>query len=141
MKRFVAFLLALVLTTGLAGGYFSIGYQTAGGLEYGGGGYGGHGRFLFGGEGHGSPAGYGYGLGFVAYDVGNFEFKGVKGRLLPRFGLGGGGGESWAGLLVEAGLWVSMEYAGFPGALYLAYQYAPDHSGVLFRLDLGGPAP
>ena len=94
-RRVQTILLALSASVALAGGYFSLGYQTAGGLEFGGGGYGQVGQLLLGGEGHGSPAGYGYGLGFFAYELPAFQVEGARGRLLVRLGLGSEGGRGW----------------------------------------------
>jgi len=140
MKRqLVAVFAFLALALAQGGGYFSLGYQSAGGIEFGGGGFGASGPFLFGGEGHGSPAGYGYGLGFLAYELARFEGEGIRGRLYARAALGGGGGAGWSGLLAEGGVWLRFAYEGFPAALYLAYQYAERHAGLLLRLDLGGP--
>ncbi len=135
-RAFVA--MAFALVPALAGGYFALGYQSAGGLEFGGGGYGTAGRYVFGGEGYGGVSGYGYGLGFFGYRVLEGEEAGVRYRLVPRLGLGGGGGRGWGGFLVEPGLWLNVEAGRFAAGLVFAYQYAPGHQGVVLRLTFGG---
>ena len=126
------------LLPALAGGFFAVGYQGSGGLEFGGGGFGVYQRFYFGGEGYGGLAGYGYGLGFVGYRAYAAPADDLQIAIVPRLGLGGGGGKGWGGFLLEPGVWVLAEKdRGFLGLL-LAYQYAPGHPGVLLRLTLGG---
>ncbi len=142
MKRCAALVVLLLsFTLAAGGGYLGLGYQSNGGLEFGGGGYGQTGRLLFGGEGHGGLAGYGYGLGYLGYRAWRGRVAGLALAVIPRLALGGGGGRGWAGPLVEGGVWLAFNRGGFPAALYLAYQYAPGHAGVLLRLDLGGPTP
>lgn len=141
MKGFKKAILAaglLALLPAFAGGFFAVGYQSAGSLELGGGGFGACERFYFGGEGHGGLAGYGYGLGFVGYRVYTAPADDLQIAVVLRLGLGGGGGRGWGGFLVEPGVWVLAEKEGGTLGLLLAYQYAPGHQGVLLRLTLGG---
>ena len=136
MRAAAVQLIFVLSTLALGAGYFSIGYQDVGAIEFGGGGYSKTDRFLFGGEGFGSPAGYGYGLGYLAYEI----YKDDPASIYLRFGLGGksGNARGESGFLAELGLLglvhLPGEHPAIPSLGWLAgFQVSSQHSGFVLK--------